>query len=64
MLRLFVNTLIAENKYSRTIVQVFAQQVQTPLSQKTEDFLWMFYCISEMCMKFRTFYKKKVSILA
>ena len=55
MLRLFVNTLIAENKYSRTNVQVFAQQVQTPLSQKTKDFLWMFYCICEMCMKFRTF---------
>ena len=25
---------------------------------KTEDFFRIFYCISEMCMKFRTFWKK------
>ena len=25
---------------------------------KTKDFLWIFYCISEMCMEFRTFWTK------
>ena len=38
MLRLFVNTLTADNKYSRCNVHNFAQQVQTPLSQKQETF--------------------------
>ena len=34
ILGLFVNMLIAHNKYSRSNVHNFAQQVQTPLSQK------------------------------
>ena len=34
ILTLFVNTLTAHNKYSQCNVQNFAQQVQTPLSQK------------------------------
>ena len=34
ILRLFVKTLTADNKYSRCNVHNFAQQVQTPLSQK------------------------------
>ena len=34
ILTLFVNTLTAHNKYSRCNVHNFAQQVQTPLSQK------------------------------
>ena len=34
ILRLFVNSLTADNKYSRCNVQNFAQQVQTPLSKK------------------------------
>ena len=65
ILRLFVNTLTADNKYSRCNVHNFAQQVQTPLFQKqriilkTKEFLWIFYCISEMCMKFRKFWKKR-----
>ena len=33
-LTLFVNTLTAQNKYSRCNVHNFAQQVQTPVSQK------------------------------
>ena len=58
MLRFFVNTLTADNKYSRCNMHNFAQQVQTPLSQKQKIF-GIFYCISEMCMKFRTFWKKE-----
>ena len=42
ILRLFVNTLTADNKYSRCNVHNFAQQVQTPLSQKQKTFCWFF----------------------
>ena len=38
--RLFVNTLTPDDKYSRRYMQSFWQQVQTPLSQKGETFLW------------------------
>ena len=34
ILRLFVNTLTADKKYSRCNVHKFGQQVQTPLSKK------------------------------
>ena len=57
-LRLFANTLTADDKYSCRNMQNFLQQLQTLLSEKTEDFFWIFYCISEMCMKFRTFWRK------
>ena len=36
--RLFVNTLSPDDKYSRRNIQIFWQQVQTPLSQKAESF--------------------------
>ena len=42
MTTLFVNTLTAHNKYSRCNVHNFAQQVQTPLSQKQNTFCWFF----------------------
>ena len=58
ILRLFANTLTADDKYSCRNMQNFLQQLQTLLSEKTEDFFWIFYCISEMCMKFRTFWRK------
>ena len=32
--RLFVNTLTPDDKYSRRNIQIFWQQIQTPLSQK------------------------------
>ena len=57
--RLFVNTLTPDDKYSRRNMQTFWQQVQTFLSQKEKDFFKIFYCISEICMKFRTFRKKR-----
>ena len=34
ILRLFVNTLTADNKYSRRNVHNFEEEVQTPLPQK------------------------------
>ena len=36
--RLFVNTLILDDKYSRRYMQIFLQQLQTPLSQKGKTF--------------------------
>ena len=56
--RLFVSMLTPDVKYSRRNMHIFWQQFQTPLSKKKRLFL-IFYCISEMCMKLRTFWKKK-----
>ena len=56
--RLFVNTLTPDVKYSRRNMQIFWQQIQTPLSQKRKTF-FDFFCISEMCMKLRTVWQKK-----
>ena len=42
ILRLFVNTFTADNKYSRCNVHNFAQQVQTPLYQKKKTFCRFF----------------------
>ena len=60
---LFVNTLIPDDKYSRRNMQIFWQQHETLLSQQ-KHILSIFDCISEMCMKFKTFWKKKKSMLA
>ena len=37
-LRLFVNTLTPDDKYCRRNMQIFWQQLQTPLSQKGKTF--------------------------
>ena len=42
ILTLFVNTLTADNKYSRCNVHNFVQQVQMPLSQKYKIFCEFF----------------------
>ena len=39
--RLFVNTLTPVDKYSRRNMQIFWQQLQTPLSQKWKYFCWL-----------------------
>ena len=36
--RLFVNMLTTDDKYSRRYMQIFWEQLQTPLSQKGEAF--------------------------
>ena len=56
--RLFVNTLTHDDNYSRRYMQIFLQQLKTPLSQKRNGFFPIFDCIFEMWMKFRTFWKK------
>ena len=40
MLSLFVNTLTADDKFSRIDMQDFSQQFQTPLSKKQKTFCW------------------------
>ena len=39
--RLFVNTLTPDDKYSRRNMQIFWQQLQTPLSQKWKYICWL-----------------------
>ena len=70
ILTLFVNTLTTDDKYSRQSMVNFTQQLEAPLFQKQKTFsaflllhFSIFYCISKMCIKFRTFGKKKMSIL-
>ena len=60
---LFVNTLTPDDKYSRRYMQIFWQQLQTPLSQKRKtffDFLLHFWNVHEI----ENILKKKMSILA
>ena len=40
--RLFVNTLTRDDKYSRRYMQIFLQQLKTPLSQKRMAFFRFF----------------------
>ena len=58
ILTLFVNTLTAHNKYSRCNVNNFAQQVQTPLSQKQKTFCWFFIAFLKYACNLRHFEKK------
>ena len=58
MLRLFVNTLTADSKYSRCNVHNFAQQVQTPLSQKQKTFFIFFIAFLKCAWNLEHFEKK------
>ena len=58
ILRLFVNTLTADNKYSRCNVQNFAQQLQTPLSQKQNTFCRFFIAFLKCGLNLEHFKKK------
>ena len=42
ILRQFVNTLTPDDKYSRRYMQIFLQQLETPLSQKGMVFFGFF----------------------
>ena len=46
--RLFVNTMIPDDKYFRRNIQIFWQQLQTPLSQQGKPFC-------EFCIVFLKF---------
>ena len=55
ILRLFVNSLTADNKFSPLQFAHFDTNSNAIIS-KTKHILWIFYCSSEMCMKFRKFW--------
>ena len=46
--RPFVNTLTPDDKYSRRNIQIFWQQIRTPLSQKGKT-LWGFFIAFLKC---------------
>ena len=58
ILRLFLNTLTTDNMYSRCNVHNFAQQVQTPLSQKEKTFCGFFNPFLKFAWNLKHFEKK------
>ena len=58
ILRPFLNTLTADNKNSRCNVHNFAQQVQTPLSQKQNPFYGFFIAFLKCAWNLEHFEKK------
>ena len=58
ILRLFVNALIADDKYSDSNMQNFSQQFQTPLSQKQKTFSGFFIAFLKCAWNLEHFQKK------
>ena len=58
ILRLFVNALTADVKYSRTNMQNLPQQFQTPLSQKQKTFSGFFIPFLKCAGNLEHFQKK------
>ena len=58
MLRLFVNALTADAKYSGSIMQNFQQQLKTPLSQKQKTFSGFFIAFLKCALNLENFQKK------
>ena len=56
---LFVNTLTHDGKYSRRYMQIFWQQLQTPLSQKGMAFFWFFIAYLKCAWNLQHSEKKK-----
>ena len=61
--RLFVNTLTPDDQYSRRYIQIFWQQLQTPLSQKGMAFFRFFIAFWNV-HEIENILKKKKSIPA
>ena len=59
ILRLFVNTLTADDKYSRRNVENLRQQFETPLSEKQKTFSGFFIAFLKCAWNFAHFQKKK-----
>ena len=57
--RLFVNTLTPDDKYSRRYMQIFLQQLQTPLSQKGMAFFRFFIAFLKCAWNLENFGKKE-----
>ena len=63
ILRLFVNALTADDKYSGSNMQNLSQQVQMPLSQKQKTFSGFFIAFLKCAWNLEHL-KKKMDILA
>ena len=59
ILRLFVQALTADDKYSGSNMQNLPQQFQTPLSQKQKIFSWLFIAFLKCAWNLEHFQKKK-----
>ena len=59
--RLFFNTLTTDDKYSRRYLQIFLQQLQTPLSQKRMAFFRFFIAFLKSAWNLEHSEKKRVS---
>ena len=59
VLRLFVDTLTAEYKYSRRNMHNFPRQLQTQLSQKRKDFSRFFIAFVKCTSSLEDFEKKR-----
>ena len=58
ILRLFVNALIDDDKYSGINIQNLRQQFQTPLSQKQKSFSEFFIAFLKCALNLQHFQKK------
>ena len=58
ILRLFVNALSADDKYSGSNMQNFPQQFQMPLSQKQKTFSGFFIAFLKCALNLEQFQKK------
>ena len=58
VLRLFSDTLNADQKYSRRNMQSFLQQLQTPISEKQNTFSGFFIAFLEYASNLEHFEKK------
>ena len=58
IIRLFVNTLSVDEKYSRRNLHNFRQQVQTPRSQKDKTFCGFFIAFLKCSWNVEDFFKK------
>ena len=59
--RLFFNKLTPDDKYSRRNMQIFWQELQTPLSQKGKTFYGFFIAILKYAWNLEHSEKKTVS---
>ena len=58
MLRLFVNALTADDKYSGSNMQIWRQQFETPLSRKQKTFSEFFFAFVKCAWNLEHFQKK------
>ena len=58
ILRLFVNALTADDKYSGSNIQNLPQQIETSLSQKPKTFSWFFIAFLKCAWNLEHFLKK------